>query len=345
MYSARSYKYISSWGRLLSPGLDLYKCNNKEKYQTTTIQLEKEDALGDSRPVKVHVLVAYTFLGNPVNKSDTVDHIDRNTHNNRLSNLRWASVNVQLENREYARYQLQTEDGMIHNSVTEAARVHEIPINTLMKRVQLTKSQADEGVIEANGVKLNNKVVSRKRKKRDPNANEPDKYGGQGNEKRKQDCVLELFMKGMSIDDICAQWEPKALQRKTAVKYFADSVKTLNREQLRHIANCFHLDNNTIDAMHQEMSATTKRLTAQKDDLKRHIDDVYGPEDSRTEKQKEEVSALYKSKLQYDAAYKKVVTHYLPDIGDNWDLVRWTNWILYNGLVEKIKPIEVNDQN
>lgn len=45
----------------------------------------------------VHRLVAETFLPNRDNKS-TVDHIDRNPENNRLSNLRWATQKEQIRN-------------------------------------------------------------------------------------------------------------------------------------------------------------------------------------------------------------------------------------------------------
>lgn len=45
----------------------------------------------------VHRLVAETFLENP-NNYPTVDHIDRNRYNNNVSNLRWASVSMQMRN-------------------------------------------------------------------------------------------------------------------------------------------------------------------------------------------------------------------------------------------------------
>ena len=45
----------------------------------------------------VHRLVAETFIPNPDGKP-TVDHIDRDTTNNSLSNLRWATHSEQREN-------------------------------------------------------------------------------------------------------------------------------------------------------------------------------------------------------------------------------------------------------
>lgn len=45
----------------------------------------------------IHRLVAETFIPNPDEKP-TVDHIDRDTTNNSLSNLRWATHSEQREN-------------------------------------------------------------------------------------------------------------------------------------------------------------------------------------------------------------------------------------------------------
>ena len=48
---------------------------------------------------RVHRLVAETFISNVDNKP-TVDHIDRNRHNNNLDNLRWATNTEQSYNQK-----------------------------------------------------------------------------------------------------------------------------------------------------------------------------------------------------------------------------------------------------
>ena len=51
----------------------------------------------------VHRLVGIAFIENPENKL-TIDHIDKNKSNNQLSNLRWATNDEQLENKEYPKF-------------------------------------------------------------------------------------------------------------------------------------------------------------------------------------------------------------------------------------------------
>jgi hypothetical protein len=50
-----------------------------------------KDTDGVSRHIKLHRLVAYTFLGEPGESDLEVDHINRNKHDNHFTNLRWCS--------------------------------------------------------------------------------------------------------------------------------------------------------------------------------------------------------------------------------------------------------------
>lgn len=52
--------------------------------------------------MKVHRLVAESFIPNPDNKP-TVDHINRNKIDNRVNNLRWATMLEQSINKDYKR--------------------------------------------------------------------------------------------------------------------------------------------------------------------------------------------------------------------------------------------------
>ena len=55
----------------------------------------------DAGAIKVHRLVAYTWLGDRRNEKYTIDHINSNKRDNRVKNLRWVSEEINLA---YARF-------------------------------------------------------------------------------------------------------------------------------------------------------------------------------------------------------------------------------------------------
>ena len=73
--------------RILCPG------KTKRGYFMTVLCKE-----GNRRTYHIHRLVALTFLPNPENKP-TLDHINRDKEDNRLENLRWASLSEQQINK------------------------------------------------------------------------------------------------------------------------------------------------------------------------------------------------------------------------------------------------------
>ncbi|AGE48987.1 hypothetical protein PBCVAP110A_936L [Paramecium bursaria Chlorella virus AP110A] len=67
-----------------------------EGYYRITVYNDK----GKRRTLKVHRAIASTFLGSPPSKEHTPDHKDRDTSNNALTNLRWASLPEQRANQD-----------------------------------------------------------------------------------------------------------------------------------------------------------------------------------------------------------------------------------------------------
>ena len=55
---------------------------------------------GKEKKIRLHRLLAIQFIPNP-NNYLTVDHIDQDTLNNDLSNLRWADHSMQMINRSH----------------------------------------------------------------------------------------------------------------------------------------------------------------------------------------------------------------------------------------------------
>jgi hypothetical protein len=103
---------------------------------------------GKIKTIRVHRLLALTYLPNPENKCD-VNHIDGNKSNNDLSNLEWAtrSENIKhafknglkiitnkqrlLLKERCSKRVLDTQTGIFYNSAVEASIILGINENTL----------------------------------------------------------------------------------------------------------------------------------------------------------------------------------------------------------------------
>jgi len=83
----RVYTYHSVWRKFV-----LHKAYvDSDGYVRLSIQ---------GKNIGLHQILAMAFIDNP-NNLPTVDHIDRNRSNNALSNLRWASIKLQNQNKEH----------------------------------------------------------------------------------------------------------------------------------------------------------------------------------------------------------------------------------------------------
>lgn len=85
---------------------------------------------------RVHNIMGWSFLGEPKDKSYTVDHIDRDKFNNRLSNLRWLCKKGQMDNRDYT---------LVLNCGTPITKMFELRCITAYKDKQFIYSYISKG--------------------------------------------------------------------------------------------------------------------------------------------------------------------------------------------------------
>lgn len=102
--------------------------SSQQDYKFVTLQLE-----GKQKRMRVHRLVAETFIPNPENKP-FVNHIDGNRSNNNVENLEWVTPSENTQHavatglmmngrkRAVIQYNLQGEKMMTFESASEAAR-------------------------------------------------------------------------------------------------------------------------------------------------------------------------------------------------------------------------------
>lgn len=89
---------ISTFGnvRRTKDGYMMSHYSNARGYITVHLRTGIENPNG--RQIRVHRLVAETFLGEAPNEAMEIDHLDRDRHNNYYKNLRWATRQENTDN-------------------------------------------------------------------------------------------------------------------------------------------------------------------------------------------------------------------------------------------------------
>ena len=86
---------ISSFGNLRNKNTKKHlKSSSKGGYLSTCIKNNNSK----QKSIKIHRLVALTFIPNPENKY-TVNHKDHNKSNNNINNLEWATITEQNQHK------------------------------------------------------------------------------------------------------------------------------------------------------------------------------------------------------------------------------------------------------
>ena len=102
IYNFSNYE-ISNYGNIINKTTK-YTLNPSIKSGYLCLSLTNDD--GDRKSIKIHRLVALSFIPNPENKY-SVNHIDHNKLNNNLINLEWATSSEQNKHRRKPKKEIQ----------------------------------------------------------------------------------------------------------------------------------------------------------------------------------------------------------------------------------------------
>ena len=93
-----------------------------------------------SKPYLVHRLVGFNYITNP-NNYPQIDHIDRDTNNNNISNLRWVSSRENCSNRRMKEKEIKIRknntSGFIHISYIHSRNCYSVNIKHKRKNFKI----------------------------------------------------------------------------------------------------------------------------------------------------------------------------------------------------------------
>jgi hypothetical protein len=104
----------------------------KRGYYQYGLQKTNEDGKRIGTHEYQHRLIAKYFIENPCNKSD-IDHIDGNTSNNNIDNLRWVTKSENLRNQKKANNKTSNYKGICYDKSRNKYTSY-IEVNKIVKR-------------------------------------------------------------------------------------------------------------------------------------------------------------------------------------------------------------------
>jgi len=235
--SSHAWKYVSSWGRLLSGDLRLGEAKPGKGYFQTTLTVHIDGACGGMETVALHRIVAYTFLGPPPSPCHTVDHRDRVRENNRVSNLAWVPLYEQLANREASSYVLGVVGGPIFQTITALARY--VGLGTPMLSSLLRHARPGDMVTVQGITVCVQEVFRRNMSPPSMNASTQSPSPAIPRGMKRRTVVLHYVCAGLSIPDITEQM---GISRSTVLSYLGQAAREADASTLQRLASRLGLD-------------------------------------------------------------------------------------------------------
>ena len=291
----KAWKYVSDGGKLMTGDFRVLQARPGKGYCQTSLSVCVDGAYAGTARVHLHRIVAHTFLGVPPSPFDTVDHINRVREDNRACNLRWASPQVQLSNREFPRYSIKTSLGSVHDSMASLSRETGVSVGALSS---LLRHAECGDAFEIKGLSLVLESVSRKRMAC-PSAfvRETQKVPVAS---KRRDEALSLFLEGLSLQEIGARMR---IASSTVSSYIGQAARESQRCTLQRLATRVGLNCPEVRQC-----------------LREGILAFHGTKPARED---------------YDRKYREMVMCHVPHLGEDWRIVREIFQTLANMLTEE----------
>jgi hypothetical protein len=247
--SARAWKYVSSWGRLLADDLRVGQATPGKGYFQTTLSIQVDGACGGMATVAAHRIVAFTFLGPPPSPFHTVDHLDRTRENNRVDNLAWVDPHKQLANREASSYVLRVQGGPTFTTLSELGSYVGLPAKTLSSLLR----QASPGdTFAIHGTTFCVEEVVRK-KMAPPSVSYPSNPHVRPREGKRRTVALQLACDGVPVRDIAGKM---AISTSTVLAYLGQASREADATTLRRLASTLGLEDPETRRLLRDQLAT-----------------------------------------------------------------------------------------